>query len=147
MQLALKFEEDPVDLSAGIETVVFRKQMLVDVFFHEREPMPTLQDFLTEPLERMTEDNEGWWVYRQGTYIPSYVFRTGELYVGHALTDDLNKSEVTTEGYHHVPVLFLNSGGLISNTDKRYTAREQNENLTRLYMDIAMHFKYRFHNH
>ena len=31
MQLALKFEEDPVDLSAGIETVVFRKQMLVEL--------------------------------------------------------------------------------------------------------------------
>lgn len=135
MYIALKFEEDPMDAAEGWETVCFRTQMLRDVYYHEGEILPTLEDFLHKPLTR--DHDQTFWVYRQGTYIPSYVFFHGGLVVGHALKAELDQEEPTLEGYTYVNSLRLESGGkLATEADARYTLREQWDFLTDLYENL-----------
>ena len=134
MQLALKFEEDPQDTADGFETVIFHAQMLRDVYGHENEELPEFEEFLRTPRERKGE--EKFWVYRQGTFFDSSKTYDNQLYVGHALIDELNQSEVTHEGYHHIPTLFLENGGRISFTAARYSSLGQRIHMLSLYTDI-----------
>lgn len=135
MQIAVKFNEDENDVQDGVEMVIFRAQMLRDVYYHESEPIPPLPDFLNDPLQR--NGGQKFWVYRQGTYLPNYVFFGGELFVGHALKADLDHMEPTMEGYSHVTKLWLAMGGKLSTVDRtHYTLREQQQFLRDLYVDM-----------
>jgi len=143
MKVAIKFSTDPYDVEQGLELVIFRAQMIRDVYFHEHEIRPPLEKFINEPLERGHEEGR-FWVYRQGTFIDAYLLQHGELFVGHALTTELNDSpEPTFEGYHHVKTLLLQGGGLLApvGSEIRYSLRDQKEALkklwkTALYEDI-----------
>lgn len=143
MKIAIKFNVDDYDLAQGLEQVIFRSQMIRDVYFHEHEIRPPLDKFINEPLERGHEEGR-FWVYRQGTFLDSYIFEHGELYVGHALITELDESPPPTfEGYHHVKTLLLQGGGSLApiGTNVRYSLREQKEALkklwkTALYEDI-----------
>lgn len=134
MKFAFQANQLPEMKEEGKETVLFRAQMMIDVYYHEQDPMPSLEDFIYNPLRR-PEGTEGFWVYRQGTFIDAHVFRHGLLYVGEALTAELDASpEPTFEGYHHVPTLFLEAGGKFNFAEtERYTLRQQREIMEGLY--------------
>lgn len=138
MQLAVKFASDSEDLVYGEELVLFRAQMLHDVFIHEAEPLPSLEDFLHTPMIRAND--EKFWVYRQGTYIRSYVFTLGDLYVGRAKTVELDASQESIEGYRHVNTLDLNAGGKLGAIDSntRFTALEQLQAFTDLHTGLRV---------
>jgi hypothetical protein len=133
MKLAFKFNELEEDITEGKETVLFRAQMLRDVYRHEGDTLPDVDDFISEPLTR--SNGLKFWVYRQGTYIDSSVIFSDEIYVGHAFTSELNASpEPTLEGYHHIDTLFLQFGGKLSvSPGVRYTAIQQLEYLEELH--------------
>lgn len=128
MRIAIKFDSTTGDFHDGMEMVLFRAQMLRDVYYHEGDVRPSLDKFINEPLTR--PDGQMFWVYRQGTFFPNYLFRRRELFVGYAFTKDLDESpEPTFEGYHHVPTLLLQGGGMLATKpDERFTMREQQEN-------------------
>lgn len=132
MQIAFKFDEDPEDIAEGRETVLFRAQMLRDVYYHEGDPVPSLEDFIMKPLSR--PNGQFFWVYRQGTYIPTSIFNHDELYAGYALTAELEESpEPTFEGYHHIQTLSLEGGGKLSmKSEVRYSWRQQRFHLEEL---------------
>lgn len=138
MKIAVKFAPDAENLADGEELVLFRAQMLHDVFFHEAEPLPSLEDFLHKPMSRAND--EKFWVYRQGTYIRSYIFTLGDLYVGRAKTVELDASRESIEGYHHVNTLDLNAGGKLGAIDSttRFTALEQLQAFTDLHTDLRV---------
>ena len=137
MQFAFRTNQLPEMKEEGKETVLFQAQMLIDVYFHEGDPMPSLDDFIHEPLRR-PEGTEGFWVYRQGTFVDAHIWRHAKLYAGEALTAELDASpEPTFQGYHHVQTLFLDAGGKFDIAERHlYTFREQRAHMATLY-DIA----------
>ena len=133
MRLAIQFDSDREDNEVGQELVIFREQMFRDVYYHEQDPRPSFEDFISKPLTR--PNDEFFWVYRQGTFIDSHYLWNENLYVGYASTMDLDASPVPTfEGYHHIKSLSLDGCGRIAiGTNTRYTLQQQIQHLEHLY--------------
>jgi hypothetical protein len=136
MKLAFKIDEDKYDIEDGRETVLFSIQMFRDIYQHEHDPLPSLDDFIHKPLSR--PDGQMFWVYRQGTFINRSVFEHGGLFAAHTYKAQLDASpEPTFEGYHHVPTLELEAGGKFDLYQRgRFTFNEQRDALRRLYYDM-----------
>lgn len=133
MQFAFQTNQLEEMKAEGKETVLFRAQMLFDVYVYERDPLPSLDEFLDNPLRRPNGNH--FWVYRQGTFLDAHIWRNIQLYAGEAFTAELDASQgPTVEGYHHVPTLFLDAGGEFNFAARHvYTPREQQEHLKTLY--------------
>lgn len=126
MKVAFKFGPNDAYCEEGYEPVIYRAQMLRDVYYHEGDPLPNLVEFLNGTATR--PNDQDFWVYRQGTFIDSYLIEHGELYIGAAKTSDLDASpKPTFEGYHHVPTMQFGGGGKFSiGNGENYLTRRQN---------------------
>lgn len=112
MRIAIKFSDNDTfeSLYPGYEAVLYRKQMLVDVFHHEYEPLPSFEDFLSDKGVTRGRD-EKFWVYRQGAFLDEGNILHGALHIGYAKTEDLDASpEPNFEQYHHVPTMIFGGG-------------------------------------
>lgn len=102
MKVALKLNKSFM-VHDDAELVFASGQMLEDVYYHEGDPLPSLEDFQFNWLTRFKSDD--FWVYRQGTFVDSWYLNN--TYVVQAKTADLDRVEASLEGYHHVPTICL----------------------------------------
>lgn len=105
MKIAVKFDKFWGD-EENVEFVLAPRQMMVDVYFYESDPLPQIEILESEWITR--PDNKMFWVYRQGSFID--VDRLSSLYIVKAKTADLDAQTISVENYHHVPTLSFEGG-------------------------------------